>query len=149
MTPKGKLSPGQLKKKVADLENQCKRALADYLNLEKRVEKEKGSFVRLANASLIDKLLPVLDSLERCGQYLKDKGFKSTLEQLKRILENEGVEEIKAQGERFDPEAMDAVEIVSGPKDRVVEVTLKGYTLNGQVIRPAKVNVGRGKQKHE
>ena len=135
-----------LEKRISDLENQWKRALADYRNLEKRVDKEKAAFVKLANATLIDKLLPVLDSLEKCGEHLKDKGLNFTLAQFKKVLESEGVKEIDVQGKKFDPETMDAVEMVSGPKDRVVEVFLKGYYLKDRVLRPAKVKVGKGKR---
>ena len=45
---------------------------------------------------------------------------------------------------KFDPNKMDCVAVEKGPKDTVVETMLKGYMLNGQVIRPAKVKVGRG-----
>ncbi len=127
-----------------DLENKWKRALADYDNLRKRVEKQRGDLVKFAHAGLVDKLLPVLDSLEKCRQHIKDKGLDLTCEQLQKVLASEGLTEIKAQDEEFDPEKMDAVEMVRGKKNKVVEVVLKGYNLNGRVIRPAKVKVGQG-----
>ena len=64
--------------------------------------------------------------------------------QFQTILESEGISEIKTQSEKFNPETMDAVEVIEGKKDKVVEVTCKGYLLNGKVLRPAKVKVGRG-----
>ena len=133
-----------VEEKLEDFENRLKRALADYANLEKRVEREKEDFVKLANAQLVDKLLPVLDDLELCEKHLKDKGVSLVGDQFREVLKSEGLEEIKASGEKFDPETMDCVEIVAGPKNRVVEVALKGYLLNNRVIRPAKVKVGQG-----
>ncbi len=133
-----------VEEKLENFENRLKRALADYANLEKRVEREKEDFVRLANAQLVDKLLPVLDDLELCEKHLKDKGVSLVSGQFREVLESEGLEEIKASGEKFDPETMDCVEIVAGPKNKVVEVALKGYLLNNRVIRPAKVKVGQG-----
>lgn len=134
-----------LKAKIEELEEKWKRALADYHNLEKRLEKKKEELVKFSNASLIDKLLSVLDSLEKAVDHLEDKGLKLVLEQFKAVLSSEGLTEIKAQGEKFDPEKMDAVEMVKGEKDRVFEAILKGYRLNNKVLRPAKVKVGKGK----
>jgi molecular chaperone GrpE len=130
--------------KLEDFENRLKRALADYANLEKRVVREKEDFVKLASAQLIDKLLPVLDDLGLCKEHLKDKGISLIYNRFQEVLESEGLEEIKASDEKFDPETMDCVELVSGPKNKVVEVVLKGYFLNGKVLRPAKVRVGQG-----
>lgn len=143
LSPRGGPASGW-EERIKDLENKWKRALADYANLEKRIEKEKENFAKFSNAVLVDKLLPVLDSLEKCCQHLKDKGLRLTLEQLKKVLESEGLKEIEAGGKKFDPETMDAVEIVRGPKDKVIEVVLKGYFLNERVLRPAKVKVGSG-----
>jgi molecular chaperone GrpE len=149
MVKRKKLSKLQLEKKIAELESQWKRTLADYHNLEKRVSKERELFVKLANASLIDKLLPVLDSLDKCEEHLKDKGVALASGKFKAVLESEGVKEIKALGEKFNPETMDAFEMTVGPKDQVVEVVLKGYWLQDRVLRPAKVKVGRGGKKDE
>ena len=134
----------EVNQKLEDFENRLKRALADYANLEKRVEREKSDFVKLANAQLLDKLLPILDDLELCEKHLKDKGVSLVYNRFREVLGSEDLEEIKASGEKFDPETMDCVELVSGPKNKVVEVALKGYLLNNKVIRPAKVKVGQG-----
>lgn len=134
----------QLQAQIEELDNKWKRALADYQNLEKRIEKEKESLVKFLNASLIDKLLAVLDDLERAEIHLKNKGLTISVNQFKEVLQTEGVEEIKAQGENFNPETMDCTELVKGPKNIVREVVLKGYKLNDKVLRPAKVKVGKG-----
>lgn len=135
----------KLRKQVEEAENNWRRALADYQNLEKRTVQEREKFVKWANATLIDKLLGVLDILEKAVDHLKDKGLKLALDQFRIVLESEGLKEVKTVAEEFNPETMDAVEMVKGNKNKVVEVVLKGYMLNDKILRPAKVKVGRGK----
>jgi len=133
--------------KIDELEHKWKRAVADYANLEKRIEKEKNHFIKFSNAQLLKKLLPILDDLELCENHLKDQGLTMILNKLKEILKSEGVEEIKTQGEEFQPEAMEVIEMVEGPKNRVIEVSNKGYLLDDKILRIAKVKVGKGKTK--
>ena len=132
--------------KLVDLELKWKRALADYANLEKRIDKEKEVFVKFSNAQLLQRLLPILDDLERAEQHLKDQGLALAISKFKEILQKENLTEIKTQGEEFNPELMEATEIVKGPKNRVVEVINKGYLLNNKVLRVAKVKVGNGEK---
>ena len=138
------VNKNDLLKQVKDLDNKWKRALADYQNLEKRLEREKREFVKFSNAALLDKLLAVLDDLERAELHLKDKGLKIALDQFRSVLRTEGIEEIKALGKKFDPNLMDCVEVVKGKKDRVIGVVRKGYLLNNKVLRPVRVKVGQG-----
>jgi len=133
--------------KIDELEHKWKRAVADYANLEKRIEKEKHHFIKFSNAQLLKKLLPILDDLELCENHLKDQGLTMILNKLKEILKSEDVEEIKTQDEVFNPEMMEAMEIIKGPKNKVIEVVSKGYLLEGKVLRVAKVKVGGGKTK--
>ena len=137
----------KLKVRVTDLEEQLKRAVADYHNLESRVEKEIGNFKRNSLLSLVDKLLGVLDDLQRAENNLKDRGLTMAVNQFQEVLASEGIEEIKTDGVNFDPQAMDCVEMGKGKKNIIVKTLLKGYTLNGQVVRPAKVRVGQGGEK--
>lgn len=137
---------GQLEQNAAEFEAKWKRALADYQNLEKRVEKQQQQFVRLANLSLIDRLLPVIDDLNRAAQHLNDDGLNLVLKQLSELLKSEGVEVIESQDKPFNPELMECVDTVPGPKNTVTAVHLEGYTLNGIVLRPAKVEVGSGEK---
>jgi len=139
-----KITKKQLKSQIEDLTEKWKRALADYANLEKRVQLEKQEFVKFSNASLLDKLLAVLDDLERAEAHLKNKGLTLTVNQLRMVLKTEGVKEIKANRAKFDPEKMDCIEMVKGVKNQVVEVVQKGYLLNNKVLRPAQVRVGKG-----
>jgi len=125
-----------------DLEEKYLRALADYQNLEKRVAREKESFVKFSNAILILKMLPVLDNLERANEHLKDQGIELVIKQFKDALSSEGVTEIEAEGQQFNPEHHEAVEKVQGEEGKVVKVTERGYKMGDKVIRPAKVTIG-------
>lgn len=135
-----------LEKKIEELENSWKRALADYKNLEKRVEEDKKSWGLFANENLLLNLLPVLDNLEKVLEHSKDEGIKITLKEFLSILKASGLEEIDPKGEIFDPMKMEAIEVIEGKKDEIVETVSKGYFLNKKLIRPAKVKVGNGKK---
>ncbi len=127
-----------------ELETKYLRALADYQNLEKRVEREKDNFVKFANAILILKMLPILDNLERAQETLKDQGIELVIKQFKEALSSEGVTEVEAEGKEFNPEHHEAVEKVEGEEGKVVNVIERGYKLGEKVIRPAKVTIGSG-----
>lgn len=130
--------------KHQELENQLKRALADYQNLERRVEEERKLLSTLSSAILIEKFLPVLDNLENAQAHLNDQGLEIVIKQFKDVLTSEGVEEIQAEGQQFDPKLHEATEVQEGQNDNmIVKVTRKGYKLNDKVIRPAQVTVER------
>lgn len=90
------------------------------------------------------KLLPVVDALEAASTHLKDQGLGLALQQLKTVLDEEGVKEMSLINQPFDPKTAECVEIIPGKKDQVVSVTQKGYLLNDKVLRPARVKVGKG-----
>ncbi len=133
-----------LKEQVALLDDKFKRALADYQNQEKRNEAQKTLIVKLANETLLDKIIPVLDDLTRAQAHLSDPGLGHVLKQFHQVLKSEGLEIIDSDGKAFDPETMDCAEVVAGPKDQVVKTVLPGYRLYEKVLRPAKVEVGDG-----
>lgn len=128
--------------KAEELTNRWKRALADYQNLQKRYEREREDFVQFANANLILKLLGVLGHLEKAAAQFGNQGLDLVVSEFKRILNEEGVEEIKCQEEKFDPCFMEAVDTVGGREEnKIAEVINKGYLLKGKVLLPAKVKV--------
>ena len=131
-----------LKKEIETLTGSWKRALADYQNLQKRYERERTDFIQFANSNLILRLIEVLNHLEKAAESLKDKGLDLVVTEFKRVLTEEGLEEIKSHGEKFDPNFMEAVEVVEGKnEEKVAEVINKGYLLKGKVLLPAKVKV--------
>ncbi|MBI4037441.1 nucleotide exchange factor GrpE [Candidatus Curtissbacteria bacterium] len=127
---------------LINLEDQLKRALADYQNLERRVEEEKKLLSVLYTAIVVEKFLPVLDNLEAAQSHIKDEGLAMVITQFKDVLAKEGVEEVTAEGQNFDPKLHEAIEAVEGEDEgKVVKVLSKGYKINGKVLRPAKVVV--------
>ncbi len=86
--------------------------------------------------------------LEETQRHLKDSGIVLVLEEFRKILREEGIEKIEAkQGDKFNEEICEAVEVVKGGKDgEIAEVVLSGWKFsNGPIIRPAKVKVLKGK----
>lgn len=125
-----------------NLENQLKRALADYQNLEKRIEQEKSGWIKFSNKDLLLKLLPGLDSLLLAQKHTQDEGVKIAIKHFLEILEQEGVKKIETEGRDFDPNLMEAVATKQGEEGKVLEETRTGYILADRVLRPAQVIVG-------
>ncbi|OGC46693.1 nucleotide exchange factor GrpE [candidate division WWE3 bacterium RIFCSPHIGHO2_12_FULL_38_15] len=135
-----------LEQKLSEMENNWKRALADYKNLEKRIVEERMEFIGYSNSLLISKLLSVLDNLENLEKHNGDMGLKLTLKELRQILSEEGLTEIDTAGKYFDSNVMEAIETVDGEDGKVAEMVLKGYMLKNKLLRPAKVKVGLKKK---
>ena len=137
----------KLDNQVNEYEDKWKRALADYQNLQKRVENERSTYAKMANAVLIVEILGILDDLERAAKHTKDEGLELVLKRFDDLLKREDVVEIEAMGNDFDPESMEAIESVMGDDNKVMNVVQKGYMMGEAVLRPAKVEVGNGGQK--
>jgi molecular chaperone GrpE len=136
------------KKEFDDLRNQLARALADYDNLRKRVEKEKEHFKNIANLMLIARLLPIWDMLVDAQKHLQDQGLVIIIGEFEDVLKDEGVVKIEPKkGDKFDEgvhEAIEAVDEKEAKKGEIVETVLTGWRYEGgPVIRPAKVKVVR------
>jgi molecular chaperone GrpE len=133
----------ELEQKAIDLENNWKRALADYKNLENRIAEDKEQLVFYVKRQAIEEFLPFLDNLEKIEEHLKDKGLELTLKDFKKTLLGMGVLEIESDGKEFDHETMDAVDTQKGKANMVLKTAQRGYLLNGKLLRPAKVIVGQ------
>ena len=133
----------KLRQENLSLKDQLARSLADYSNLEKRIESQRQVYVTLATTSIVDKMLGVLDDFQLAQSHLKDSGLKIAIDKFFNVLKSEGVEEIDALDKEFDPVYMDAIEIADGKQNYVVAIRRPGYKLNGTVIRPAQVVVGK------
>lgn len=139
------------RKKLEELESQLARALADYSNLEKRVEREKEEISKKVVKELIVKFLPVYDMLLAAQKHIKDTGITITLNSFEEVLSSEGVELIKPKvGDNFDESLCEAVEVL-GVTDKskfgkIADVILPGFKFNsGPVIRYCKVKVFKEK----
>ena len=149
-----------VKELSVQMENQLKRSVADYHNLEKRVAEGRSELTKWGTGELLAKLLPVLDHLEQAlgGASEEErqsgwfKGAELAVKELNQVLQSEGLEQIAVDGQ-FDPNLHEAVDVremppsldSSGePKDnKILKVVRKGYTLNGKILRPSAVVVGR------
>ncbi len=140
---RSKKTPSNQSQLITELEVKLKRSLADYANLEKRVESQRQFFVTLATTAMVIKMIEALDDFNLTYKHLQDDGLKIAIDKFKTALKSEGVEEIEALNQKFNPEVMECVEAVTGPENLVVLVKKPGYKLNGHVIRPAQVAVGK------
>ena len=133
-----------------DFHDKYLRLMADVQNFRKRSEKERTEVHAFANEKIITQLLGVLDNFERALlQESSDEapfrdGMTMIAGQFRDVLVREGLEEIKAVGEPFDPRLHHAIMMdASGDaaSGHVTEVLQKGYTFKGKLIRPAVVRV--------
>lgn len=134
-------TPNEQKKE--DWKEDYLRVLADYRNLVKRTEEEKKVIRLHATASIIEKLLPIVDNLERADAHLKDQGLTLALQEAMAVFRSLGVEKAESLGKKFDPYKMDCIEVSEGEPDTVISVIEPGYSLHDRVLRPAKVIVGK------
>lgn len=133
------------------------RTQADFINYKRRSEQEKEEISKFANATLILNLVPILDDLERAFTSIPPRlakltwvdGIRLIERKLKANLEAQGLSQIKAQGEPFDPRLHEAVRYDNGKEGIVLEELQKGYKLHDRVIRPSMVVVGNGEIKEE
>ncbi|WP_304067132.1 nucleotide exchange factor GrpE [Megamonas hypermegale] len=135
---------------LQESEEHYKRLQADFMNFRRRNEKEREELSSVIVQGLIKDLLPIIDNFERAlaveeakGSALHD-GITMIYNQLIASLQKNGLEEIKAAGEKFDPNFHQAVMRVEDPEkedNTVEEVLQKGYTVQGRVIRPSMVKV--------
>ena len=125
------------------------RLQADFENFKKQTEKQNQNIIKYANENLINN---ILDSYEDIGRALdksnNDEELREGLEliykKLTDTLKKEGLEEIPAKGEKFDPFKHEALMVENNPdyeNGEIIEVLMKGYTLKDKVIRYSKVKV--------
>lgn len=132
------------------------RTTADFDNFKKRAAREKQDAIRFANESLLQKLIPVLDSFDMALSALQNgrsesvqslqTGITMVNQQLKGALAEAGLEEVDAAGKAFDPnlhEAISQQETSEVPEGQVVQQVRKGYKLRERLLRPASVIVAK------
>lgn len=151
----------KLKKEIEKLQKEkqtyldsLQRAKADFINMRRRDEEEKESYLKSAKADLILEILPVIDSFESAFNHREKwdelpevwrKGIENIHSKFISILSKEGVSEINPENEKFNPEKHTAIAIEETDKededDIIAEVVEKGYSLNGKIIRAPKVKI--------
>ncbi len=136
----------ELLDKNKSLEDQLKRAVADYRNLENRNRDEKLEFIKFANKNLIEQLLPAFDTLLLAEKYTDDQNFKVTVKHVLEVLKQAGIERVETVKKDYNPATMEVIEVVEGDDNKVAEELQPGFTLFGKTIRPARVKVGGKKE---
>lgn len=148
----------ELEEELASVKDKALRDAADTENYRKRLRQEKENAVKYANESIIRDLLDPLDNFSRAieaSEKTNDfetmkQGVVMVQDQLVNILRrNWGLEQFSPEGMPFDPAKMEACMMQESPDvdtEIVSQVFMKGYILNGKVIRPAKVVVVKPKK---
>lgn len=132
------------KAKIEELTNNWKRALADYQNLEKNYSQQRQTLALYIKKDILIKFLPILESLEKAYEHLKDQGLGLAIKQFRDLLITEGLEELDVLNKDFDPNTSECIDTEKGDKDNLVtKILTKGYKLFDKVILPAKVIVSK------
>ena len=148
---------GQLQADIESYRDLALRSKADFDNFRKRAAREKEDAVKFANASFLDRLIPILDSFElglnaaRTGASADNSqilaGMDMVAKQLNDFLVSSGVEPINAEGQHFDPNLHEAVaqeESATVAEGVIIRQLRKGYKLRDRLLRPATVMVSKG-----
>lgn len=136
--------------------NKYFEAYADMDNLRKVMEKDHQQMVKYRGQGFLEALLPVFDNFYMCFKFKPEdptlaaylRGFEMIYNQMVTSLEAEGVKEVlPKEGDKFNHEFMQAVDVVDGEEDDiVVKVANKGYYLKDRLVRPAMVVVSKKPQ---
>jgi molecular chaperone GrpE len=142
-------------RELAELNDTYLRALAESENVRKRARQQREETVRLQRENLIREILPIVDNLERAlaaargggdSRAIVD-GVEMVLRSLLDFLKAQGVSQLSAVGQPFDPnrhEAVDQVESAEHPPNTVVSEFHRGYLIGERTLRPARVSVAKG-----
>jgi molecular chaperone GrpE len=129
------------------------RAKADFINYKKRAEEDFSNYRKYANEDLIISILPTLDTFEMSlkdhgeGEEVKKWkiGFEHVYNQLKKTLESVGVVQINPEGEDFDANLHESLEMVdtddASLDHKISEVIMRGYKIGDKIIRHPQVKV--------
>ncbi len=148
----------ELTTEVAALKDRLVRTLADLENIRKRGERDRQDALKFGASKFARDMCEVADNLRRAlGSVPADaadenltalmEGVKITQAALSQIFERHGVQQIDARDQKFDPnlhEAMTEIEVPGATPGTCIDVIEEGYTLNGRLLRPARVVVAKG-----
>lgn len=154
MKPKKAKAPVQ-DNSVEILKAQLARALADYDNLQKRVDRERADWLKLSNARLILRLLSILDMLQDAAAHASDPGLAIIDKEFREVLKDEGVVEIDLKtGDKFDENLAEVIEVLETQEksgdNTIAQVSQTGWqNMDGQVLRHAKVKVNKYKSQEK
>lgn len=145
----------QLRQELEELKDKYLRLFAEFDNYKKRVMKEKMELLETAAKDTLSALLPVLDDFDRAKATADQEGSKEPFsegvklvyQKLNNILRQLGLEAMETTGKDFDPDLHEAIAELPAPseemKGKIIDTAEKGYKLKDQIIRHAKVVVGK------
>lgn len=141
-------------REIADLKDKYLRVLADSENARKRIRQQSEESVRIQKEALLRELLPIVDNLERAVDAARGggngkpivEGVELVLRSMHDFLRNQGVTQVSALGQPFDPsrhEAVGQIESSAHQPNTVVEEFNRGYQIGDRTLRPARVTVAK------
>jgi molecular chaperone GrpE len=145
----------ELESKVNELNDKYLRLYSEFDNFRKRTAKEKLDLIQTGGEDVFKSILPVIDDFERAIKSNTETsdvkavndGVNLIYNKLKGTLNQKGLEEMKSVGQPFDADIHEAITNIPAPsedmKGKVIDELEKGYTLNGKIIRFAKVVIGQ------
>lgn len=160
--PQEEAALAEVEQKLAQAEAQAaeyldnwRRSVADLSNARKRMQREQEEFVRNASARVLEKLLPVIDDMDRAFANIPEdqansdwvNGLRMIQRKLQGVLDSEGVVGIPTAGEHFDPKLHYAVthEDAEGLSEgQIIAEVARGYKLGDRILRPSMVRVAKG-----
>ena len=144
----------ELEAKIAEANDKYLRLYSEFDNFRKRSIKEKADLIKSGGEDVFKAVLPVIDDFERAMKASENatdiaavsEGVHLIYNKFKTTLKQKGLEEMEAAGKVFDADIMEAITSIPSPtedmKGKVIDEVEKGYSLNGKVIRFAKVVIG-------
>lgn len=152
----------ELMKRIAELEKECAewkdkylRSIAEFENYRRRSNEEKADWIKMATQKFALEICEVADNFERALKQVSEdkkddsfvKGMMMIAEQLKRVMEKEGITKIDALGKPFDPVIHDALAHIPSEyeENTVAAIIQNGYMMYDKLLRPARVAVSSGK----
>ena len=145
-----------LKQQLGEAKEKYLRLYSDFENFRRRTAREKLELTKTAGEKIIIDLLSVIDDFDRAKKAANEAkepdyksindGFELIMTKFMKVLEQQKVAEMKAQGETFNPDLHEAIAQIPAPsedmKGKIIDVVEKGYLIEDKVIRFAKVVVG-------
>lgn len=151
--PKKKNS-SELEQELGELTQLLKRVQADFENYRKRSQREREDFAKYLNSDLLLRIIPVVDNFRLAFNHIPENlqsdewvhGIFHIRKQLEQVFTEEGLIEVGAVGEKFNPAIHEAIEEVESkaPEGEITEVVLSGYKMGDKIVRSAKVRVSKG-----
>jgi molecular chaperone GrpE len=140
----------RLKKELDREHEMYLRALADFDNYRRRIERERASAARSGKRNLVLSLLEVVDNFELAFQHTSEApktlsdGLRAIQRKLLTLLEEEGVKRFTSLGQPFNPELHEAIGVIEDHEDEsglIIDELQSGYRWGDEILRPARVRV--------